>query len=306
MKTGITKTKTAARSPKRSGSPEGVSQTKILDFASKIDVMQFMDYRDFLAKLYESLKTTRKSYSYAKFSSAIGLSESNVIWQVLTHRRDLSEASAEKMSESLKFSFEKKKHFLLLVKHNNSRNPTIREACMNDLIQLRSRFLNDESQEQTLEYYEEWYNPVLREMIGLDDFQNDPDWINDRLFMKITPKRIEKSMLLLQKLELICFDSDRKRLVLTDKQVFPDRKVKALASIRYHQKACEIARESVTAVASHRRDLNVLTLCASEKSILAMKEIIHEAGRKLMEMERNEMDKEHLYQINLQVFSLTK
>lgn len=305
MKMGTTK-KTSARSLKRSGFPEEVSQNKILESASKIDVMQFMDYRDFLAKLYESLKTSRKSYSYAKFSSAIGLSESNVIWQVLTHRRDLSLASAEKISEALKFNFEKKKHFSLLVKHNNSRNATVREACMNELIQLRARFLNDENQEQTLEYYEEWYNPVLREMMGLDDFKNEPDWINDRLFMKITPKRIEKAILLLQKLELIRFDSERKRLVPTDKQVFSDRKVKAIASIRYHQKACEIARESVTAVASQRRDLNVLTLCASEKSILAMKEIIHEACRKLMEIERNETDKEHLYQINLQIFSLTK
>ena len=305
MKTGITK-KTSARSLKRSGFPEGVSQKKILESASKIDIMQFIDYRDFLAKLYESLKTTRKSYSYAKFSSAMGLSESNVIWQVLTHRRDLSESSAEKICEALKFNFEKKKHFLILVKHNNSRNATVREACMNELIQLRARFLNDEGQEQTLEYYEEWYNPVLREMIGLDDFKNNPDWINDRLFMKITPKRIEKAILLLQKLELIRFDSDRKKLVPTDKQVFPDRKVKAIASVRYHQKSCEIARESVTAVASHRRDLNVLTLCASEKSILTMKEIIHEACRKLMEIEINETDKKHLYQINLQIFSLTK
>ena len=305
MKTGITK-KTKARSRKQSGFPEGVSQKSILESATKIDVMQFMDYRDFLAKLYESLKTTRKSYSYAKFSSAMGLSESNVIWQVLSHRRDLSEASAEKISEALEFNFEKKKHFLLLVKHNNSRKAAVRESCMNELIQLRTRFLNDESQEQTLEYYEEWYNPVLREMIGLDSFKNDPDWINDRIFMKITPKRIEKAILLLQKLELIRFDSERKRLVPTEKQVFPDRKVKAMASIRYHQKACEIARESVTAVASHRRDLNVLTICASEKSILAMKDIIHEAGRKLMEIESNETDREHLYQINLQIFSLTK
>lgn len=250
-----------------------------------IDVMQFMDYRDFLSKFYEAIKTTRKSYSYPRFAAALGLSETTALWQVLARRRDLSEASADKITENLQWSIDEKKHFLLLVKHNNSRDPELREICMKELLRLRLRSVDNSQQEKLLEYFEEWYNPVIREMTGLDEFNPNPDWINERLFLKVTPRRIAESLDLLTKLELVRFDPDLNRYMQTGKQITLERNVQAISAVRYHQKACEIARESVMSVATHRRDLNVLTLCISDESFNDIKQTLHDACRKILEIE---------------------
>ncbi len=297
----------AKRARKRSSSEaESAFKERFFKVRSELDIMQFLDYRDYFSKFYEKLKTTRKSYSFAKFSAHLGLSESNSFWQVLTRRRDLSMSSAEKICATLRLSFEEKKHFLLLVKHNNSRDHQLRESCMKELVTLKTQTLDTEEQERVLEYFGEWYHPVIREMAGLDNFDASPEWINERLFLRLTPRKIEKSLELLQQLSLIRYDNDRKRFIQTGNQVMPERKVQGLAAIRYHQKACEIARESISAVSALRRDLNVLTLCISDEAAQNVKQVLHEACKQAMKIENDSEKRDQVYQINVQLFALTK
>lgn len=310
MKPTRSKAKTSIRNSRAHKRPLSESDSsfpeKFFKVRAALDLFQFLDYRDYLSKFYEALKTSRKSYSYAKFSVDIGLSDSNALWQVLAHRRDLSDGSAERICMTLKMSFEEKKHFRLLVKHNNARDHSIREECMQELVALKGRTLNNGPQERILEYYEEWYHPVIREMTALENFDANPDWINEKLFLKLTPRKIEKSLALLQELHLIKFDTVLNRYIQTGNQIMPDRKVQGLASIRYHQKACEIARESISSVSALRRDLNVLTLCLSDEAAQEIKIALHEACKKAMDIEKSTKNHDQVYQINVQLFALTK
>ncbi|MDQ3232756.1 MAG: TIGR02147 family protein, partial [Pseudobdellovibrionaceae bacterium] len=139
---------------------------------AQIDVTQFTAYREFLKHLYDQIKTGRKSYSYVRFATDLGLSASNALWLVLTMRRDLSEASAQKIATALSMSHESRKYFMLLVRHNNARDPSQRESYMKELVVLKSQHFTDSgNDEHTLEFFQEWYHPVLREMVALDEFK---------------------------------------------------------------------------------------------------------------------------------------
>jgi uncharacterized protein (TIGR02147 family) len=272
----------------------------------EIDVTRYTSYRSFLIAIYDAVKTNRKSYSYARFSADLGLSESNALWQALNERRDLSESSAERVAKSLHMNADSKKYFLLLVRHNNAKSPEVREDCMKQLMALKSRSLDEPAHEDALEYFSEWYHPIIREMVGLDEFIANPDWVNERLFLKIDPRKIERSLQLLTNLQLIRFEPERGRLVQTGQQITPDRAVAALASVRYHQKACEITRECVSGVSPGRRDLNILTLCISDETANELKTILHDACRKAMELEARSPQRDQVYQVNIQLFALTK
>jgi len=274
---------------------------------AKIDVTLFTSYREFLKNLYDRIKTGRKSYSYVRFASDLGLSASNALWLVLTMRRDLSEGSAQKIATALEMTHESRKYFMLLVRHNNARDPVQREHCMKELVALKSlHFMANDDDEDTLEFFQDWYHPVLREMVALDDFKADPDWINERLFLRLLPKQIERSLALLQKLDLIRYDETRQRYVSTGEQLFPSRTVGPLAAVRFHQKACENARESVTAVPSHRRDLNVMTLSISDEAAQKLRLIFHKACEEAMALESQTQVRTEVYQINVQLFALTR
>lgn len=272
-----------------------------------LDVTQFTSYREYLKNLFDQVKQGHKSYSYIRFSTDLGLSASNALWLVLTLRRDLSEASAHKIVAALELPQEARKYFLLLVKHNNARDPGQRESHMKELVALKSmHFMANQDDEETLEFFQEWYHPVLREMTALDEFQADPDWINERLFLRLLPKQIERSLALLQKLELIRFDEARQRFVSTGEQLFPSRAVGPLAAVRFHQKACENARESVTAVPAARRDLNVMTLSISDEAAREIRTLFHKACEEAMALEARAQPRHEVYQINVQLFALTR
>lgn len=308
MSTGKHKRSRTGKAPEAQKRPDPahIIKQRLKNACSQIAVTHYTDYRLYLKDLYESIKTSRKSYSYPRFAADLGLSETNALWQVLTSRRDLADSSAEKIAQSLPIIFEDKKYFLLLVKHNNSRNSDIREECMREMVSLNGRSLEAPGEENTLEYFSEWYHPVIREMVGLDEFQADPDWINERLFLKVAPRRIENSLSLLQKLNLIQYDEQIGRFKQSSTQIFPTRKVGALASIRYHQKASEIAKESVAGVDPKRRDLNVLTLCISDDLANEAIKILHDACYKIMELESKASRRDQVYQINVQLFAMTK
>ncbi len=282
-------------------------QARFLEAKKQIDVTQYTAYREYLKALYDHIKTGRKSYSYIRFASDLGLSASNALWLVLTMRRDLAEASAQKIMVALELSHEARKYFMLLVHHNNARDPVQREQAMKELVAIKSQhFTDNEGDEETLEFFQEWYHPVLREMVALDEFQADPDWINERLFLRLLPKQIERSLALLQKLELIRYDELRQRYVSTNQQLFPSRSVARMAAIRFNQKACENARESVTAVPAARRDLNVLTLSITDEIAVQIRDIFHRACEQAMELEKNADKRNEVYQINVQLFALTR
>jgi uncharacterized protein (TIGR02147 family) len=222
-------------------------------------------------------------------------------------RRDLSKSSAIKIAETLAMPAEAKKYFLLLVNHNNAREADQREQLMQDIVFCKSQYFTKQDEDgKALEYFQEWYHPVIREMTALDDFQSDPEWINVRLFLKLLPRQIEKSLELLERLGLIRFDAVRQRFVSTGEQVMPSRAVARLAHIRFHQKACDNARESMTVVPANRRDMNVMTLSITEDMAEQIKKIFLAACEQAMRLESSATQKTEVYQVNVQMFALTR
>ncbi len=298
--------KARGKSPGASRSRSQDAQVRFHETRRNLDITQYASYRDYLRDLYAGVKTSRKSYSFAKFSADLGLSETNVIWLVLNHRRDLSAASARKIAQTLQFNKDEKYYFLTLVDHNNTRRPDQRDALMRELVTRKGNLLQTPQENEALEYFSEWYHPVIRELVSLEDFSADADWVNQKLFLKLTPRQIEDSLKLLVNLGLIRFDETQKRYAPTGEQIFPDRKTGKLAAIRYHQKACDIARESVASVPARRRDLNVLTLSISDEAAMEVSKILYEACEKIMTLEQNVQNKDQIYQVNVQLFALTR
>jgi hypothetical protein len=71
---------------------------------------------------------------------------------------------------------------------------------------------------------------------------------------------------------------------------------------------CELAREAVTRVPTHQRDLNALTIRLSSENAAKAAEILFEACRQIFELENaqasSQSSEERIYQLNMQLFSL--
>jgi uncharacterized protein (TIGR02147 family) len=147
---------------------------------------------------------------------------------------------------------------------------------------------------------------VIREMTGLAEFRSDPKWIASRLYRRILPHQAEASLALLEELELVRFDQTQGRHFPTGEQVVIDRNIGVMAVTRFQQEMLDLARESLTAVPGSDRDFNTLTVCIAPEAEATVREILENACAQILRLESQGAGKSFVYQINTQMFSVTK
>lgn len=271
-----------------------------------VSVFSHLSYREYLQALHQAMKATAESYSYLQFAEDLGFSKSNVLWLVVSGRRKLSSKASGRIVDALDLRGNDRRYFLTLVRYCNARRPDDRQALLEELLRQRKADLPTTVLQENLEYYSEWFHPVIREMTSLADFQSDPHWIAEKLAMKILPKQAEKSLRLLEELNLIRFDAKKKRHYPTGEAILPDRTVSTLAAVRYHQQMCEIASEALTRVSAANREYNTITICVSKEEAMEIGALIHELCERIVRAEQKAKKKDQVFQVNLQLFPLTK
>lgn len=273
---------------------------------SGVRVTSFLDYREFLLALYRQIKTEHKPYSYYHFSEDLGLSHSNVSWLILSGRRKITRAASTKVIEALELTGIDRRYFLALVAHGNATKPQDREKYFQEILALKNELLTPGRMQESLEYFSEWFHPVIREMTRMKNFSSDEKWVISRLINRLMPRHVRESLQLLEKLGLIAYHPDTKTFHFSGEHVTPERSVGKWAGIRYHQKMLEMAAHALTSTPKHRRDVNAVTICISDHQLPRILEIVHKACADILEIEKQVDDPDQVYQVNIQVFPFTK
>lgn len=286
--------------------PARLSPADIRRVAATLDVTSFVSYRDYLKALYGACHAEAGSYSYSQFARDLGFSFSNVLWLVCTGRRKLTPTTTQRLIEAAGLSGNARRYLQTLVAYNNARRSDVREARFKQLLTLKSRGLTAQEAIDTLEYFAEWQHPVVREMTALPDFRSEPDWIASRLAFRLLPAEVKRSLELLEQLGLVRFDPKMQRHVQTGGQILPDRNVETMAQIRYHQKMSELARDALTITEARRREMNTMTICVDEETAMKMGEMLYRTCEEIMKLEAKCTKRTQVYQVNVQLFPLTK
>lgn len=282
------------------------AKSRLLVARDLVPVTDFLSYRAYLLKLYEILKDESPSYSYAQLSEDLGFSRSNVLWLVITGRRRLTSKATDRLIKTLGLAGNDKRYLEVLCAYINTRRADDREKHLRELMAIKGKAVANEASVHALEYFSEWHHPIIRELVGLDDFRSDPEWINQRLVTRLMPMQIHRSMELLERLGLIAYDRKRGRHVLTGGQVHPDRDVERMASVRFHQKMCDMAREAVLRVPAERREMNTMTLRVSDDIAMQAATLLYKACEQIMKLETEAKEGDQIYQINVHLFPFTK
>lgn len=287
------------------GRPKLASTARLELALSKVSVFAYVDYKKFLEDVFFAIKSNEK-YSYNQFAEDLGFPKSNVIWMVITGRRKLLKPSAKRVCQALRFLEAEKKYFEAIVEHNNANTAEKREALTNKLVKIKKSTLSDQQHQLYLEFFSQWYHSAIHELVGLAEFQSDPNWIRKKLRVKVKRSEIEASLALLVKLGMVAYDSQEQKYVITESTILPDKNLKSMVAMRYHQKMCEIARDSVALTPAALRDFNALTVKLSEDKIAAAKKILFEACEKILSLDADDQENaSEVYQFNMQMFPLT-
>jgi len=272
----------------------------------KPNIFEYENYREYLKDMYQALKKSRRAFSFRYFAREAGLSSPSFLRYVMEGKRNLTAKSIPKFAKALKLNQQEAEFFENLVNFNQAETSEEKTTYFERMTRSR-RFREIRGIEKDrFEYYSTWYHSAIRELVTFQHFKDDPSWIAQQLVPPITEREAEKALALLLRLDLIKRDN-KGRLIQTDTSITTGPEVQSLAVMNFHKEMLQKGAQALETVAAKERDISALTIGLQASQLQELKDMVIDFRRKVSTVfADSEKPSECVYQLNLQLFPLTR
>jgi len=278
---------------------------KSLMQSTELNIFKHTSYRAFLSEYGEEKKSKHKNWSYGAWARKLNLSATASLTMILNGQRNPGKDITQKFLKYFKFNKKEASYFqdlILLEKVQN--DPRLCVLLMEKLERQspHSNFVKiDDNQ---LRVISKWYYYALREMIHLENFKEDYDWIAKKLNFKVTASEVKKAIQDLVDLKLL--DRNMKgELICSVGAIDTQSDIANEYLKRFHEQMIDHAQSSIRKTDVEYRSINGQTITINTKDLPKAKELISKFQDDLCKlMEANKGDS--IYQCNIQFFPLTK
>jgi uncharacterized protein (TIGR02147 family) len=270
--------------------------------ADQVRPSSFLSYQPFLASLFTLAKERLGKYTYHQFAEDMGFASTNIMHQFIRGHRKLTLKAGGQIVKNLDLRGVERRYFEAMIEYCNTTVPEKRETMFQKMLAEKSQVLGADDDRDWLEYLSQWYHPVVRELVGLETFRNDPQWIADRIQPRIRPEQAKKSLELLERIGFIRYNTATENYELTEKSLSTGHAVRGIGFTRYHQKMIEMGKESLANTKGKVREISATTLPVDEVTFQKLKSMIHEFHAKIIAECENSGEADRIYQLNIQLF----
>ena len=150
-----------------------------------------------------------------------------------------------------------------------------------------------------------WVNFTVREMIGLEQFRPDPDWIAARLYPAMTREQARISLESLKKAKFIEFDLGSNKYNVPDPNIRTGDE--APVSVKeFHKAMFAVLKEILEIAPEEECEIGAMTIWVGEDTVKAIKKEISNFLDTLMENDQEFGTADRIYQFNVQLYPHTK
>jgi uncharacterized protein (TIGR02147 family) len=268
-----------------------------------INVFDYFDYRKFLKDYYEEKKKEDSNFSHRFVASAVGI-DASTFTKVINKKRNLSLKLAAKLSRLLQFKKKEAEYFNLLILFDQSDNHEEKKQYFEQLLTFRNLKAKTLAAEE-YKYFDKWYYIAIRELLGFYKFKGDFAALARLLDPSILPKEAKKAIDQLKTLGLIRENSDG-YFEPTDQAVSTGDEWAAIAIANCQLSTLRLALDAINRFSRDITDFSTVTLKLSKKNLGMVREKIRQFRMELAGLEASRSDASSVYQINVNVFPLTK
>ena len=267
------------------------------------DIFKYLDYREFLRDHYNYNKSCHRFFSFRYVAGKTGLDASFYV-KVLNKQKHIANSAIPTLATFLKLSKRESNYFSTLVHFNKAKSTDQETFYLQKLLLLRKP-VTTVLDNDLYEYLASWWNVVLREELNIISFHEEYHDLASRLHPAISPLQVQRSIRLLQKLGLITTDSTG--MLRPTHDFVTTSGINQIKAVRSYQKsALKLAIGAIDTIPNEHRDISTLTVSASRQCFEIIRERVNDLRREIIELVRKDKDLEEVYQINFQLFPLTK
>ncbi len=262
---------------------------------------QDLTYRHYIEREFRSRCRRNPSYSLRAYARDLEVPPSKLS-EVLRKCCGLSAQSASNMIPKLKLSDQESEFFILSVEAEHSRSLVRKQQARNHLQQFHIMTGFTDLDLEKFKIISDWYHNALLELMNLDHFESNTDWMADQLDLDL--ETTEAALNRLEKFNLISRDS-KKWTVCHDNTVV-DGKTPSREIREYHSQVLEKAAASIEDQSMSERDISSVTLAIDESDFPKVQKKIQEFRRGLAHELASSTSKNRVYNLSVQFFPLSK
>ena len=271
-----------------------------------VNTYMYLETNKLLSSKFNEKKAKNASFSIRSWANQMGLSSHGGLQQILAGKRTVPKKYIPQIIKSLDFTTGEAMYFETLVDFEKAKTSEEKDIYYKRLTHLRPN--KKEVQVVEIENFKYFQNPlhsIIRTMIERKDFENNPEKIKKILRMKTTQREIKE---VVERLISLGFVSENgNKLKKNHKHIKNKIDVSSKAVEDYHQKMSLVASEEVKRQSIDEREFNSFCLNMEKNQMKnAKKKIRNFVDEFISEFEAPNKKSNETYQLNVQLFSLTK
>lgn len=268
------------------------------------DIFRYADYRQFLKDWWSWKKRSSRTASFRSFAMKAG-SAPSLLKDIIEGRRRLTSDTVAKFTPALGISDAESSYLALLARFGNARNVAEKNQAFAEMSKIRRRMFLKFLPPDKYALWTSWYHASIRELAGLEDFQEDADWIAHRLQPPISVRQAKDALALLLRTGLLHRD-DRGRLRPADPAVSTEYETPNPLVRHFNQEMIGLALTAPERFDPSEREIGGLTLGLSNECYERIKERIRIFKEEILAMVvEDPRGSERIAQLNIQLFPLS-
>lgn len=269
------------------------------------DIFRYADGRQYLQDWWDWKKVVSPRTSFRSFALRAG-SSASLLKDVLEGRRRLTPESSLKFGKGMGIGDRERSYLASLATFAGARSVEARNAAFAELTRLRHQSFVKYLDPRQYAAWTWWHHMAIRELVGLEQFQEDPAWIASTLEPAIKPKDAAKALQELQELGLLRRD-DAGRLIASDPAISSEYEVPSPVVRHFNQQMIQLALTAPDRIPVEQREISGLTLGLSQECYDRIKERIRMFKQEMLGLVLEDRRPSTLVaQFNLQLFPLVR
>lgn len=266
-------------------------------------IFEYTEFRQFLQDRFELRKKENAAFSLRWVASKAGM-DPGTLSRVMKGERKLDTRFSGRLGQALGLVGDEREYFENLVLFSQARSQTEKNQFYEKMLKLLGSKVRS-LEERQYAYYSEWYYVAVRELLNVHAFKGDFQELAKLLRPAIRPQDARKAVQLLLESGLVEVDPDGV-YQLTEKLITSGEGISSMLADNFHLAMGEMALRAIQEMDRKERSFSSLTLSLSEAGMESVDAALARFRRTVMEIAKRDADVDGVYQMNFQIFPLSR
>jgi uncharacterized protein (TIGR02147 family) len=268
-----------------------------------LDLFTYTDYRKFLRDFFDERRKNKSFLSLRYYAGKLGLDPGNFI-KILNSERHLSTKTIQQTINFLKLSKHEGDYFRTLIAFAKAKKQS-EIKCHFERLAAMKRIEPFEITSAMAEFYRAWYHTAVAGLLSYYTFDGDYMALARQLVPSITINQAKESIALLTKTGIIKKDSQGHLRPVHDLMTTGD-KWNAAAIHEYQRETIKLAELALDELPKSIRDISTVSFAVNEEDFKEICSLAKDFRNSVMRIARDSEIADRLYQVNIQIFPLTR